>query len=197
MAFSSEVTIGNSSIYGSDISWGSRITLTDTVAPTLYLVDSEVRSSGSLLGVILYLMNGTYMFRDLTPGVYEEYRFSVDEAGISIELSNTSLFGWVIFGIGLMGRVDITVENSTLMAVGLAYNGSLKIIDTKIYGFLEAILTSQFDTNIEIVDTICRLYLFLEGYEERVHIHGFDSIEWDNHLDLDPELLYQKSHNKS
>ncbi len=179
VAFSSEVTIGNSSIYGIDISWGSRITLTDTVAPTLYLVDSEVRSSGSLLGVILYLMNGTYMFRDLTPGVYEEYRFSVDEAGISIELSNTSLFGWVIFGIGLMGRVDITVENSTLMAVGLAYNGSLKIIDTKIYGFLEAILTSQFDTNIEIVDTICRLYLFLEGYEERVHIHGFDSIEWD------------------
>ena len=26
---------------------------------------------------------------------------------------------------------------------------------------------------------------------------SFDSIEWDNHLDLDPELLYQKSHNKS
>ncbi|RLA73828.1 MAG: DUF2442 domain-containing protein [Epsilonproteobacteria bacterium] len=25
----------------------------------------------------------------------------------------------------------------------------------------------------------------------------FDSIEWDNHLDLDPELLYQKSHNKT
>lgn len=25
----------------------------------------------------------------------------------------------------------------------------------------------------------------------------FDSIEWDNQLDLDPELLYQKSHNKS
>jgi len=25
----------------------------------------------------------------------------------------------------------------------------------------------------------------------------FDSIEWDNHLDLDPELLYQKSHSKS
>lgn len=24
----------------------------------------------------------------------------------------------------------------------------------------------------------------------------FDSIEWDNHLDLDPELLYQKSHKK-
>jgi len=24
----------------------------------------------------------------------------------------------------------------------------------------------------------------------------FDSIEWDNQLDLDPELLYQKSHNK-
>ncbi len=23
----------------------------------------------------------------------------------------------------------------------------------------------------------------------------FDSIEWDNQLDLDPELLYQKSHN--
>ena len=25
----------------------------------------------------------------------------------------------------------------------------------------------------------------------------FDSIEWDNQLDLDPELLYQKSHNKT
>ena len=25
----------------------------------------------------------------------------------------------------------------------------------------------------------------------------FDSIEWDNQLDLDPELLYQKSHNKA
>ncbi len=25
----------------------------------------------------------------------------------------------------------------------------------------------------------------------------FDSIEWDNKLDLDPELLYQKSHNKT
>ncbi len=25
---------------------------------------------------------------------------------------------------------------------------------------------------------------------------SFDTIEWDNHLDLDPELLYQKSHNK-
>ena len=25
----------------------------------------------------------------------------------------------------------------------------------------------------------------------------FDSIEWDNHLDLDPELLYLKSYNKS
>ena len=25
----------------------------------------------------------------------------------------------------------------------------------------------------------------------------FDSIEWDNHLDLDPELLYQKSHHKT
>ena len=25
----------------------------------------------------------------------------------------------------------------------------------------------------------------------------FDSIEWDNRLDLDPELLYQKSHNKT
>jgi hypothetical protein len=25
---------------------------------------------------------------------------------------------------------------------------------------------------------------------------SFDSIEWDNQLDLDPELLYQKSHNK-
>jgi hypothetical protein len=24
----------------------------------------------------------------------------------------------------------------------------------------------------------------------------FDSIEWDNQLDLDPELLYQKSYNK-
>ncbi len=24
----------------------------------------------------------------------------------------------------------------------------------------------------------------------------FDSIEWENHLDLDPKLLYQKSHNK-
>ena len=24
----------------------------------------------------------------------------------------------------------------------------------------------------------------------------FDSIEWDNQLDLDPELLYQKSHKK-
>jgi len=24
----------------------------------------------------------------------------------------------------------------------------------------------------------------------------FDSIEWDNELDLDPELLYQKSYNK-
>jgi hypothetical protein len=25
----------------------------------------------------------------------------------------------------------------------------------------------------------------------------FDSIEWANQLDLDPELLYEKSHNKS
>ena len=25
----------------------------------------------------------------------------------------------------------------------------------------------------------------------------FDSIEWDNQLDLDPELLYEKSHNKT
>jgi len=25
----------------------------------------------------------------------------------------------------------------------------------------------------------------------------FNSIEWDNQLDLDPELLYQKSHNKT
>ncbi len=25
----------------------------------------------------------------------------------------------------------------------------------------------------------------------------FDSIEWDNQLDLDPELLYLKSHNKT
>jgi len=25
----------------------------------------------------------------------------------------------------------------------------------------------------------------------------FDSIEWDNQLDLDPELLYQKSYNKT
>jgi len=25
----------------------------------------------------------------------------------------------------------------------------------------------------------------------------FDSIEWDNQLDLDPELLYQKSHYKT
>ena len=25
----------------------------------------------------------------------------------------------------------------------------------------------------------------------------FDSIEWENKLDLDPELLYQKSYNKS
>jgi len=25
---------------------------------------------------------------------------------------------------------------------------------------------------------------------------SFDSIEWDNELDLDPELLYQKSKNK-
>ena len=25
----------------------------------------------------------------------------------------------------------------------------------------------------------------------------FDSIEWDNQLDLAPELLYQKSHNKA
>ena len=25
----------------------------------------------------------------------------------------------------------------------------------------------------------------------------FDSIEWDNQLDLDPVLLYQKSHNKA
>jgi hypothetical protein len=25
----------------------------------------------------------------------------------------------------------------------------------------------------------------------------FDSIEWDNHLDLDPKLLYQKSYNKT
>ena len=25
----------------------------------------------------------------------------------------------------------------------------------------------------------------------------FDSIEWDNQLDLDPELLYRKSHNKT
>ncbi|MBN2965593.1 DUF2442 domain-containing protein [Sulfurospirillum sp. T05] len=25
----------------------------------------------------------------------------------------------------------------------------------------------------------------------------FDSIEWDNRLDLDPELLYQKSHKKA
>ena len=26
---------------------------------------------------------------------------------------------------------------------------------------------------------------------------SFDSIEWANRLDLDPELLYEKSHNKS
>ncbi|RUM73678.1 MAG: DUF2442 domain-containing protein, partial [Sulfurovum sp.] len=26
---------------------------------------------------------------------------------------------------------------------------------------------------------------------------SFDSIEWANQLDLDPELLYEKSHNKS
>ncbi|SFV60542.1 hypothetical protein MNB_SV-9-793 [hydrothermal vent metagenome] len=26
---------------------------------------------------------------------------------------------------------------------------------------------------------------------------SFDSIEWDNKLDLDPELLYRKSHNKT
>ncbi|WP_151901380.1 DUF2442 domain-containing protein [Sulfurimonas hydrogeniphila] len=25
----------------------------------------------------------------------------------------------------------------------------------------------------------------------------FDSIEWDNQLDLDPELLYEKSYNKT
>ena len=26
---------------------------------------------------------------------------------------------------------------------------------------------------------------------------SFDSIEWENQLDLDPELLYEKSYNKS
>jgi len=26
---------------------------------------------------------------------------------------------------------------------------------------------------------------------------SFDTIEWDNQLDLDPEMLYEKSHNKT
>lgn len=192
-AFGSNITLRKTNLYGIDFVWRSDLKLVLSAAPTLYVVDSTIRSESSLIGVAFYLEKGSFYARNLKPGYYDVFNMSeyVDtDALISIELVNTSVFGWAIIGLGLSGNLSINVDESELIAVGIAYNASLCIKDTLIYGYTQILTNSASSASVKIEDSKTRIYLYLIDFDN-VEVKGFDKIEWNYTGQIIPNVFLE------
>ena len=181
VAYGSKVQLKSSGIYGIDLIWDTEINIESAVAPALYLVDSKLVSKDSLVGIILYLMDGTHN-GTLEPGYY--YNASLDDffntsSKIEIRLINSSVYGWVVFGVGISGVVNISVRDSKLLGVGAAYNASLDVEDTFVYGYTEIMYGVYGKPKITLENVATRLYVFLQEVEEGLVLNGIDKIEWN------------------
>jgi len=179
VAVNSNVTLRDSSIYGIDISWGSNIALEDSIAPTLFVARSNITSYDSLITVIFNILNGTHVFDNLRPGYYDELRISIPTERINVRVVNTSVYGWGILANGIYGRPNVSVKDSVLVVAGVAYNASIAIENTLVYGYTEILTDSRATSSIKLRDVVTRMYLYVINYEEGLEFANMQDIAWN------------------
>ncbi len=181
VAFGSNVTIKDSDMYGISFVWKSNVSVDSSTLPILYIYDSKIDATGSLLGPVLYIMSGSLYVRELLPGHYDSFSlddYVMGDINTRINATNSSLYAWSIMGVGINGDVDICVENSALLSIGIAYNASLTMRRTYIYGYTLVYMDSGSVTSVNIFDSITMLYVYVMNIDN-LELDGIDSIEWN------------------
>jgi len=184
------MTVLSSHIGGIDIVWGSEVLLRNTSAPVLYVIDSRVDLVDSLAGLVLCFLVGNHS-GVLRPGYYEDgclSDFFHTSSDTQIMLRNSSIIGWSILALGMTGKVNVYCWNSQLIGVGAAYNASVRIYNSYVYGYSE-FLAEDTTPEMLLADTITRLYIMTYIRGLSIRLENMSNIRHGFYGELVPGLI--------
>ncbi len=177
--YGSKLKVYSSKLSSITIIWGSEATFYETTALYAYIIESNTTMVESTVNIVLGFLEGNYELK-LRPGYYENT--SIDQfinasSPIKLRLLNTSVVGWYVVGLGISGHVGLRIVDSQIISAGIAYNGTLIIDHSEIYGYSQVYLQRGMNTSLIMNNSATRLYLILSRIEETVNVSNVGSFE--------------------